>query len=71
LLPIYPARELPIPGVFSEMILEKMPITNKQVLSKEAMLKWVEANRPNLLVLAGAGDIDTLLKPVKEILEKE
>ena len=71
LLPIYPARELPIPGVVSEMILEKLTITNKQVLSKEAMLKWVEANNPQLLVMAGAGDIDTLLKPVKEILEKK
>ena len=70
LLPIYPARELPIQGVVSEMILGKMTINNKQVLSKDAMLKWVEVNKPNLLVMAGAGDIDTLLKPVKEILEK-
>ncbi len=71
LLPIYPARELPIPGVVSELILEKIKLTNKQVLSKVDLLKWVETNRPNLLVMAGAGDIDTLLKPVKEILGKE
>ncbi|MBC7722648.1 MAG: UDP-N-acetylmuramate--L-alanine ligase [Pedobacter sp.] len=68
LLPIYPARELPMPGVSSEMILNKMTIANKQVLSKEAMLDWVKNNKPELLVMAGAGDIDALLQPIKEIL---
>ena len=71
LLPIYPARELPIPGVVSEMLLDKIKLSEKQVLSKVDLLKWVESNKPNLLVMAGAGDIDTLLKPVKEILEKK
>ncbi len=67
-LPIYPARELPIAGVTSEIILNKMTIANKQVLSKEAMLDWVKSTKPELLVMAGAGDIDALLQPVKEIL---
>jgi len=70
LLPIYPARELPIEGVESELILHQMAISNKQVLSKERMLEWVKDNRPSLLVMAGAGDIDALVQPVKEILEK-
>ncbi len=67
-LPIYPARELPIAGVTSEIIFNKMTIANKQVLSKEAMLDWVKSTKPELLVMAGAGDIDALLQPVKEIL---
>jgi UDP-N-acetylmuramate--alanine ligase len=69
LLPIYPARELPIEGVESEMILEKMKLVGKKVLSKEDMQSWVEENKPKLLVMAGAGDIDVLVETVKQILE--
>ncbi|MBA2761190.1 MAG: UDP-N-acetylmuramate--L-alanine ligase [Segetibacter sp.] len=68
LLPIYPARELPIEGVNSEMILEKMTLKDKHVLSKEDMKHWVRKAQPELLVMAGAGDIDALVEPVKEIL---
>ena len=68
LLPIYPARELPIPGVSSELLLDKMVIEKKQVLQKEAMLDWVSMNKPGLLVMAGAGDIDAMVSLVKERL---
>ena len=68
LLPIYPARELPIPGVSSELLLDKMVIEKKQVLQKEAMLDWVAMNKPGLLVMAGAGDIDAMVPLVKERL---
>lgn len=70
LLPIYPARELPIEGVTSEMILNKMTLADKQVLAKEAMLEWMQANKPELVVMAGAGDIDALLQPVNDILQQ-
>ncbi|WP_018614980.1 UDP-N-acetylmuramate--L-alanine ligase [Segetibacter koreensis] len=69
LLPIYPARELPMEGVTSEMITAKMSLKDKRVLSKDDMKQWVKETRPELLVMAGAGDIDALLQPVKEILE--
>ncbi len=65
LLPIYPARELPIADVNSEMILNRMALPNKQVLSKEGVLQWVDAARPQLLITAGAGDIDTLINPIQ------
>ena len=68
LLPIYPARELPIPGVTSELIFHQMNISNKRILSKEIMLKVVAAEQPNLLIMCGAGDIDALVQPVKNIL---
>lgn len=68
LLPIYPARELPIPGVSTEMILNLMTIEDKKVLSKDAMLQWVKEHKPSLTVMCGAGDIDVLVQPVKEIL---
>lgn len=68
LLPIYPARELPMEGVNSEMLLNNMQLNNKQVLSKTELLDWVKTNKPSLLVMAGAGDIDTLVNPAKELL---
>ncbi len=69
LLPIYPARELPMEGVNSEMLLQKMQLAAKQILEKQALLNWVKENQPELLVMAGAGDIDTLVLPIKEILK--
>jgi UDP-N-acetylmuramate--alanine ligase len=71
LLPIYPARELPIAGVSSEMILSKMKNKNKRVMEKEELKEWIEKeyNRKGVLVTAGAGDIDLLVEPIKEILK--
>jgi UDP-N-acetylmuramate--alanine ligase len=76
LLPIYPARELPIEGVSSEMILQKVDGANKMVLTKEGMLKWMEDNELNkefgeVIVICGAGDIDALVQPVKKIIERK
>ncbi len=79
LLPIYPARELPMEGVTSEMILERMHNENKMVLNKEDLLKHIsqeqtahveEGYNGTLFITAGAGDIDTLVEPIKQILEK-
>jgi UDP-N-acetylmuramate--alanine ligase len=68
LLPIYPARELPIPGVTSEMIIEKMTHNNVVLLEKEAVSAWVKKQQPKLLVMAGAGDIDVLIRNIKNDL---
>ena len=70
LLPIYPARELPVEGVTSNLIAGYMHTANT-VLGKNEVLAWVKQHKPALLVMSGAGDIDTLVKPVKEILEEE
>jgi UDP-N-acetylmuramate--alanine ligase len=72
LLPIYPARELPIAGVSSEMILSKMKNKNKRVLDKEEVKEWIRNDfkkQEKVLVTAGAGDIDLLVEPIKEILK--
>ncbi len=69
LLDIYPARELPMEGVTSEIILDKMAIPNKHILSKEGVLQWVKASSLEVLITAGAGDIDTLIHPIKNILD--
>ena len=70
LLPVYPARELPIPGVSSEMILNKMVNNNKQVLNKNEVIQQLQINQPQLLLIAGAGDIDALVKPIVDCLTK-
>jgi len=78
LLPIYPARELPIEGVSSEMILERMKNTAKKVMNKDDLLKWIKTDYiknintefGQVLITGGAGDIDTMVEPLKETLEK-
>ncbi|WP_374163253.1 UDP-N-acetylmuramate--L-alanine ligase [Arcticibacter sp. MXS-1] len=67
LLDIYPARELPIPGVSSEMILERISGTNKELCTKGRLLECMKTRRPELLITAGAGDIDTLVEPLKKL----
>ena len=70
LLPIYPARELPMPGITSELIFHEIIVSNKRILSKEVMLKVIAQEQPRLLVMCGAGDIDALVLPAKEILSQ-
>jgi UDP-N-acetylmuramate--alanine ligase len=65
LLPIYPARELPIEGVNSYSIADRMEANKVQVLEKNELVDWVANHQPNLFITAGAGDIDTLLPEIK------
>lgn len=77
LLPIYPARELPIEGVSSEMVLDKMKNEHKRVLKKEELTSWVQQDYARtlnkefgeILITAGAGDIDMLVEPMKNELK--
>jgi UDP-N-acetylmuramate--alanine ligase len=77
LLPIYPARELPIEGVSSEMILNKIKTDYKRVMTKEQLMAWIKDDFSKtinkdfgeVLITAGAGDIDAMVGPIKEILE--
>jgi UDP-N-acetylmuramate--alanine ligase len=69
LLEIYPARELPIEGVNSKMLLEKITSKEKRVVSKEELLNIVSKEKPILFSTVGAGDIDTLIPKIKIILE--
>ncbi|SEA04933.1 UDP-N-acetylmuramate--L-alanine ligase [Arachidicoccus rhizosphaerae] len=68
LLPIYPARELPMEGVSSLLILNNMQLEQKRILEKQALLSTIQKENPELLVLCGAGDIAELIEPVKAIL---
>ncbi|MBL7717356.1 MAG: UDP-N-acetylmuramate--L-alanine ligase [Flavipsychrobacter sp.] len=70
LLDIYPARELPIEGVTSQMIVERMQ-QKATILSKEGLLEYVKAAPLDLFITAGAGDIDKMVLLIKELLEKK
>ncbi len=68
LLDIYPARELPMEGIDAEFLLAKLTLKNSKVYKKDEVLAYIKENQPELLVTVGAGDIDTLIQPLKNIL---
>lgn len=68
LLDIYPAREKPLPGVSSSMILERMKSRKAQVIGAEDLLPLLDKIRPELLLTMGAGDIDLLVEPIEKLM---
>ncbi len=70
LLDIYPARELPIDGVNSELILRDVKLKNKTLCSKENLLPLLKEKDLDVLVTFGAGDIDKMVPLIKEQLKK-
>lgn len=69
LMDIYPAREEPIPGVTSQMILDRMQNEQKQWLSREEILNYISSEDIQVLMTLGAGDIDRLIKPLSDIMQ--
>lgn len=69
LLDIYPARELPIPGVDANLIMSRMHLANKRVCGKNEAIEIVKNEKPELLLTVGAGDIDQLIEPLKQVLQ--
>ncbi|OJV18421.1 MAG: UDP-N-acetylmuramate--L-alanine ligase [Dyadobacter sp. 50-39] len=69
LLDIYPARELPIDGVDSQMILDKVTSADKQLVAKEEVLQLLKELNTDIVVTIGAGDIDTLVGPIRDLLQ--
>jgi len=67
-LDIYPARELPIDGVTSELIFRDIRAKNKRQCTKDELLTIISFEKPELLVTVGAGDIDQLLPEIKNHL---
>lgn len=70
LLDIYPAREQPMEGVSIRTIAEKMGNPNHTILSKEGLIAYAATAPIELLITAGAGDIDKLVEPIKEAIER-
>lgn len=71
LLPIYPAREKPIPGVTSGTILQFMTLENKQIAGKAEVPGWIRRNKPGVLLTMGAGDIELMTDEIVTLLEYE
>ncbi|MFD2288786.1 UDP-N-acetylmuramate--L-alanine ligase [Pedobacter petrophilus] len=68
LLDIYPARELPLEGIDAPFLLNKITLSNKRILTKDAVIQYVKDEKPELILTVGAGDIDTIIEPLKNIL---
>lgn len=68
LMDIYPARELPMEGVTSKVVFDKMHCANKSMLTGEEILNNLKANKPEVLATLGAGDIDQLVPEIKNTL---
>lgn len=65
LLDIYPARELPIEGITSQWLLDKMTLTDKKIVSKTNLIQAIKASNAKVIVTIGAGDIGELVQSIK------
>lgn len=68
LLDIYPARELPIEGVSSQVLLNKINVEDKKLVQKNELIAMIENANLEVLLTLGAGDIDVFVQPIKELL---
>lgn len=71
LLDIYPARELPVAGVDSQMLLEKIRSENKILCKKTDLISLLSKKSIEVLITLGAGDIDALVRPISEALQQK
>lgn len=69
LLPIYPAREEPIPGVSAQLILDRVTLEDKVLIPKEALMEHLRNRAIDCLVTFGAGDIDRFIEPIENWLK--
>jgi UDP-N-acetylmuramate--alanine ligase len=68
LLEIYPAREKPIPGIDSKMLLDKVTINEKSIVNKETLAILITSTNQEILLTIGAGDIAQMVPAVKEAI---
>ena len=69
LLDIYPARELPIEGITSKTLLDKVCLHSKRVCQKSELIDLIDKEKPELLVTMGAGDIDRFVEPLENLIK--
>jgi len=68
LMPIYPARELPIPGVTSDKLLEAISCKNKRILDHQGVIDYFKDSDQEVVLTIGAGDIDRVVEPLRKVL---
>jgi UDP-N-acetylmuramate--alanine ligase len=71
LMDIYPARELPIPGVDSDMIFDDITSARKVRVNKQNLMEKLQETEIEVLATVGAGDIDTFIEPIRKMLNQK
>ncbi|HSD13621.1 MAG TPA: hypothetical protein VLB74_03130, partial [Flavobacterium sp.] len=69
LMEIYPARELPMEGITSQWLLDKMTNDNKRLVQKEDLISLMKASDAPVIVTIGAGDVGEMVPDIKKALE--
>ena len=69
LLDIYPARELPIPGVTSQIIFDRITCPDKMLIEKKDLIHTIETHQFDILLTVGAGDVVNFLPQICEIIK--
>ncbi len=67
LLPVYPARELPLPGISSEIIFDKIANSDKMLIPFENLIQELRSLKTDIIITMGAGNIDTLVPELEKI----
>ena len=67
---IYPAREKPIPGVNSEWLLNMISNPQKTLVDPQTVLEKIQTEKPQILLILGAGDIDRIVQPLANLYHK-
>ncbi|MCG8309000.1 MAG: UDP-N-acetylmuramate--L-alanine ligase [Cytophagales bacterium] len=70
MMDIYPARELPLEGITSQIIIRNMRNPNRRLVADKDLLGAISRSRAEVYLTVGAGDIDRFVDPIKKILEK-
>lgn len=70
LMDIYPAREQPIPGVTSTWLLNMISNLQKTLVNPETVLEKIQTEKPQILLILGAGDIDRIVQPIANLYLK-
>lgn len=68
LMPIYPARELPLTGISSDVLLQKVQCEVKQVLNASQVIRYLSSKKSDVILSIGAGDIDRIVEPLKKTM---
>ena len=70
LLDIYPAREKPIKGITANWLLDKIISADKKLMGKQELIEYIAANRKEVILTMGAGDIDAIVEPIERVVRK-
>lgn len=70
LMDIYPAREKPIPGVTSDWLINMISNPNKTRVNPQSVLEKIQIEKPQILLILGAGDIDRIVQPIANLYLK-